>query len=124
MRIQLARAIPAGTLILAAACSDRTEPTAPDNSPVTPSLQPGLEGVSDDPIALARQVPGFGGFYLDKRGTPVARVNSGDSGAPVFKGSSSVTLAGLLWGGNQAGTQFIYSPMANVERELGALTTF
>jgi hypothetical protein len=53
-----------------------------------------------------------------------ARVGPGDSGSPVFKGSSNVTLVGILWGGNDTGTQFVYSPIANVERELGALTTF
>jgi hypothetical protein len=53
-----------------------------------------------------------------------ARVRPGDSGAPVFKGSSNVTLVGILWGGDDTGTQFVYSPMTNVERELGALTTF
>jgi hypothetical protein len=35
-----------------------------------------------------------------------------------------VALAGVLWGGNTAGTQFVYSPISNVQRsgELGALT--
>ena len=50
-----------------------------------------------------------------------AGVGSGDSGSPVFSGSSSVTLLGILWGGS--GSQFVYSPMANIERELGQLTT-
>jgi V8-like Glu-specific endopeptidase len=53
-----------------------------------------------------------------------ARVGGGDSGSPVFKGSTSVTLSGILWGGDETGTVFIYSPLANVERELGALRTF
>jgi hypothetical protein len=57
-----------------------------------------------------------------------ARVRSGDSGAPVFKGSSNVTLAGMLWGcdcnQNGVGTLYAYSPISNIERELGALTTF
>jgi hypothetical protein len=53
-----------------------------------------------------------------------ARAGGGDSGSPVFKGNDSVTLVGVLWGGNESGTQFVYSPMANIERELGALTTF
>jgi hypothetical protein len=53
-----------------------------------------------------------------------SRVRGGDSGAPVFKGSSNVTLVGVLWGGNDPGTEFVYSPITNVERELGALTTF
>jgi hypothetical protein len=53
-----------------------------------------------------------------------ARVGPGDSGSPVFKGSSNVTLTGILWGGDEAGKLFVYSPIANIERELGALTTF
>lgn len=55
-----------------------------------------------------------------------AKVGAGDSGSPVFlgSGSSSVTLAGVLWGGNTSGTLFVYSPMAGIEKELGSLTTF
>jgi hypothetical protein len=53
-----------------------------------------------------------------------ARVGAGDSGSPVFKGSTNVTLAGILWGGSSSGTQFVYSPISNIEKELGALTTF
>jgi hypothetical protein len=53
-----------------------------------------------------------------------ARVGAGDSGSPVFKGSTNVILAGILWGGNSSGTQYAYSPMANIEQELGPLTTF
>jgi hypothetical protein len=46
---------------------------------------------------------------------------TGDSGLPVFSGTSNVTLLGILWGGS--GSQFVYSPIANIEQELGALTT-
>jgi hypothetical protein len=36
-----------------------------------------------------------------------------------------VILAGLLWGGSIEGEpEFVYSPMFNVERELGPLKTF
>ena len=49
-----------------------------------------------------------------------AGVGGGDSGSPVFRGTSSVTLVGILWGGNSSGTQFVYSPIANIEQELGA----
>jgi hypothetical protein len=51
-------------------------------------------------------------------------VAGGDSGSPVFRivGNDRVTLLGNLWGGNSSGTQFVYSPIANIERELGALT--
>ncbi len=53
-------------------------------------------------------------------------VAGGDSGSPVFRIESSngaVTLLGNLWGANSSGTLFVYSPIANIERELGALTT-
>jgi hypothetical protein len=53
-----------------------------------------------------------------------AKSGAGDSGSPVFKGSSNVTLVGILWGGNSAGTLFVYSPMSGIEKELGSLTTF
>lgn len=53
----------------------------------------------------------------------------GDSGSPVFSITNShltddVELRGILWGGNSAGTTFVYSPIANVERsdELGPIT--
>ena len=53
-------------------------------------------------------------------------VQGGDSGSPVFATggpSGGVTLLGGLWGGNQTGTQFVYSPIANIRAELGALIT-
>jgi hypothetical protein len=52
-------------------------------------------------------------------------VDSGDSGSPAFisLGNNNATLVGILWGGNQSGTQFVYSPMANIEAELGLLKT-
>jgi len=53
-----------------------------------------------------------------------AGVGGGDSGSDVFQVTgSSVKLAGVLWGGNGAGTQFVYSPFGNVVSELGPLTT-
>jgi hypothetical protein len=54
-----------------------------------------------------------------------AGVGGGDSGSDVFRitSGSSVVLLGVLWGGNSAGTQFVYSPMSGVERDLGPLTT-
>ncbi len=54
-----------------------------------------------------------------------AGVGGGDSGSDVFQITSgnNVKLAGVLWGGNSGGTQFVFSPFGNVTRELGALTT-
>ena len=54
-----------------------------------------------------------------------AGVGAGDSGSDVFFDTGSgVNLLGILWGGNGAGTVFVYSPIANIEQELGPLTTF
>ncbi len=54
-----------------------------------------------------------------------AGVGGGDSGSDVFQviSSPNVKLAGVLWGGNSSGSQFVFSPLANVTRDLGALTT-
>jgi hypothetical protein len=54
-----------------------------------------------------------------------AGVGGGDSGSPVFRivGNNTVQLSGTLWGGSSGGTSFVYSPMSNIERELGALAT-
>jgi hypothetical protein len=57
---------------------------------------------------------------------PVAEIsNSGDSGAPVFAvhSGNNVVLLGNLWGSNASNTLFVYSPIANIVSELGALTT-
>jgi hypothetical protein len=50
-----------------------------------------------------------------------AGVGSGDSGSGVFQGTSNVKLVGILWGG--AGSSFVFSPLGNIERELGQLVT-
>ena len=42
----------------------------------------------------------------------------------IVNGGDSVTLLGNLWGANSSDTLFVYSPIVNIERELGALTTF
>lgn len=51
-----------------------------------------------------------------------AGVGSGDSGSPAFRvtSGSNVTLHGILWGGGSS--TFVYSPLANIESELGDLT--
>ena len=49
-------------------------------------------------------------------------VGSGDSGSSVWTGSGSATIVGLLWGGSSDGRTFIFSPIGQVEQELGTLT--
>ncbi|MGH7519168.1 MAG: hypothetical protein ACREOC_17175 [Gemmatimonadales bacterium] len=51
-------------------------------------------------------------------------VGPGDSGSPVFikpGTESAVTLAGILWGGTPEGGLIAFSPLKNVEQELGNL---
>ena len=47
----------------------------------------------------------------------------GDSGSPVFRITTlpSVILVGINWGGN--GTTSVFSPITNIQQELGALNT-
>ena len=54
-----------------------------------------------------------------------AGVGGGDSGSPVFRRGSgdAVTLVGILWGGSGS-NNYVFSPLASIEAELGALTTF
>lgn len=49
-------------------------------------------------------------------------VGGGDSGSPVFMttGGDNVTLAGILWGGSGSGDEFVFSPLKNIQDELGA----
>lgn len=54
-----------------------------------------------------------------------ATVGSGDSGAPVFEiaGGTNALLVGILWGGSGS-RSFVFSPLSQVEDEMGPLTTF
>jgi hypothetical protein len=57
-----------------------------------------------------------------------AGVNSGDSGSPVFalRGGNNVTWLGILWGENEnaQNPEFVFSPLSEIEPELGGLRTF
>ena len=51
--------------------------------------------------------------------------DNGDSGSPVFRWQvTTVLLSGINWGSPKDGSAFIFSPIDQVEQELGALTTF
>ena len=59
-------------------------------------------------------------FVSDPGGAIV--VGGGDSGSGVWTGSSgSATLVGLLWGGSSDNKTFVFSPLASVQQELGAV---
>lgn len=50
-------------------------------------------------------------------------VGPGDSGSPVFlhRGGPNVELIGILWGGSSDGQLLVFSPFANIVRELGPI---
>jgi hypothetical protein len=54
----------------------------------------------------------------------VRLVGAGDSGSPVFQITSgdNVQLVGILWGGSSSGSTFVFSPLKQIQDELGALT--
>lgn len=56
-----------------------------------------------------------------------ASVGPGDSGSPVFRivdpAAYTVELHGILWGGTLDGSIFVFSPISNIEGELGPLQT-
>ena len=74
-------ALAAAAIVALGGCSDdTTQPSAPSGPSAVPDLArtAAQQDLADDPIALARAVPGFGGFFVDDQGTPtVYLTNSG-----------------------------------------------
>ena len=68
-RIRLASRITVAVLLASGCSDDFLQPTLPTNQldPASVAVQ---QGTPDDPVALARRVPGFGGFFVDEQGTP------------------------------------------------------
>lgn len=60
-------------------------------------------------------------FVVNAGGATV--VGGGDSGSGVFRitSGSNVQLVGLLWGGSSDNKMFVFSPLASVQQELGAV---
>ena len=77
----LSFALAVATTLGIGACSDDTVlPTAPAAVPDLAQVGAQQE-LADDPVALARAVPGFGGFFVDDQGTPtVYLANPGQRG--------------------------------------------
>lgn len=61
-------------------------------------------------------------FVANAAGASV--VGSGDSGSGVFSITSgdAVTLVGILWGGSSDNKTFVFSPLKQIQQELGAVT--
>jgi hypothetical protein len=85
LRTPLARlALAAGVALVISACQDQPNPTSPDPRGPTVSAQRSPQG-GDLPSAdeLDRQVPGFGGFFLDGNGEPTIYLARGAGRAPA-----------------------------------------
>lgn len=87
------RLLGAALALAAAACSDVPDPSAPDSPPPAPSLD--LSQTSQDPapsqLAVARAVPGFGGYFLDASGAPSVWLID-----PAQRPAAEQALAGFL----------------------------
>ncbi|MGH7511652.1 MAG: hypothetical protein ACREOQ_01895 [Gemmatimonadales bacterium] len=67
----------AATVALGSCSDDATLPSAPSAPSTTPDLLTrAQQDLADDPVALARAVPGFGGFFVDEQGTPTVYLAS------------------------------------------------
>ena len=72
----------AGLVIVAASCRDSSNPTGPDAGLL--AARGGQAGAPADlpsNAELARQIPGFGGFYFDASGTPTVYLTRGSARA-------------------------------------------
>jgi hypothetical protein len=74
-------------LLAVAACSDQNQPSAPD----VPADLARVQGQPDDANALARAVPGFGGFFYDAQGRPTMYLTT-----PTARGAAERALAPYL----------------------------
>lgn len=89
-RCTLAGAAAAGALLLVASCSDQREPVGPSEAPSDAALSP-AHSSAGDPAALARGVPGFGGFFIDAQGHPAIYLKD-----PSQRGRAEQALAPYL----------------------------
>jgi hypothetical protein len=80
-----------GAVLLSAACSDLSQPDVPGSRPAAPDLRSAGQQPVDDPVALARGVPGFGGFFLDATGVPTVYLTD-----PSNRGAAEQALAPFL----------------------------
>lgn len=77
-----------GALLLLAACQDNTNPAGPDSSAALKVAQGGeLPSATD----LNRSVPGFGGFFIDRDGSPTVYLSRG-----ADRGKAELALQGYL----------------------------
>ena len=73
----------AGAALVLAACQDNSNPTSPDGEPLSARVQPSQGPELPSASEFARQVPGFGGFFLNRDGTPTVYLTRGAGRGPA-----------------------------------------
>src|SRR6476469_374804 len=85
-------ALAAAAIVALGSCSDdATLPSAPSAPSTAPDLAGAQQDLADDPVALARPVPGFGGFFVDDQGTPTVYLTN-----PARRAAAEQALAPWL----------------------------
>jgi hypothetical protein len=80
-----------GSALLGGACRDASDPTGPTDGADSPALQQVSQAPSPDLLTVAKAVPGFGGLFLDRNGTPTVYLTD-----PRGRGAAERALAGFV----------------------------
>jgi len=91
VRSRLFRPVLCAGLLVVVACADSSNPAEPEGGMLASRGQGGPPAGLPSADELARQVPGFGGFYLDGTGTPTVHLTRGSD-----RGNAERALAGYL----------------------------
>ena len=91
VRSRLFRPVLCAGLLVVVACADSSNPTEPEGGMLASRGQGGPPAELPSADELARQVPGFGGLYLDATGTPTVHLTQGSD-----RGNAERALAGYL----------------------------
>ena len=91
VRSRLFRPVLCAGLLVAVSCADSSNPAQPEGDMLAARGQAGPPADLPSADELARQVPGFGGFYLDATGTPTVHLTRGSD-----RGNAERALAGYL----------------------------
>ena len=91
VRSRLFRPVLCAGLLVAVSCTDSSNPAEPEGGLLASRGQGGPPSELPSADELARQVPGFGGIYLDANGTPTVHLTRGSD-----RGNAERALAGYL----------------------------
>ena len=91
VRSRLFRPVLCAGLLVVVSCADSSNPAEPEGGMLASRGQGGPPADLPSADELARQVPGFGGFYLDATGTPTVHLTRGSD-----RGNAERALGGYL----------------------------